>query len=87
MKRSTVAPDVTFAPIPSVPALQFATLHAQLTEIRQAFTTAARGTDSITADQVAQLVAQQGAAAGPLGLALQWQQCHARAGDAVASRV
>lgn len=39
---------------------EFATLHAQLTEIRQAFTTAARGTDSITADQVAQLVAQQG---------------------------
>lgn len=39
---------------------EFSSLHMQLTEIRTAFSAAAQGGDSISGEQVAQLVAQQG---------------------------
>lgn len=39
---------------------EFRSLHMQLTEIRTAFTAAACGTDSISQQQVEQMVQQQG---------------------------
>ena len=42
---------------------EFQSLHVQLTQIKAAFGAAAGGSDSISTDQLQQLVAQQGAVA------------------------